>query len=59
LFTDFIFAWDEYFSDGLLQNVQVVFTKWKKGLTSYLNDKDEQVHMSILSLCLRDSCSIV
>jgi len=40
LFTDFIIAWDEYFSDGLLQNVQAVFTKWKKALTSYLNGND-------------------
>ncbi|KAL3030485.1 hypothetical protein AAZX31_03G222700 [Glycine max] len=29
-------------ADVLLQNVQAVFTKWKKALTSYLTDIDEQ-----------------
>ncbi|KAG4916907.1 hypothetical protein JHK87_054464 [Glycine soja] len=32
-------------ADGLLQNVQAVFTKWKKALTSYLTDIDEQIEV--------------
>ncbi|KAK7397263.1 hypothetical protein VNO78_18430 [Psophocarpus tetragonolobus] len=32
-------------ADSLLQNVQVVFTKWKKVLTSYLTDIDEQIEI--------------
>lgn len=47
------------FSDGLIQNVQVLLTKWKKTLTSYLTDMDEQVHLSILSPCWSYSCSLV
>ncbi|TKY61431.1 translation initiation factor eIF-2B subunit epsilon [Spatholobus suberectus] len=32
-------------ADSLLQNVQVVFSKWKKVLTSYLTDIDEQIEV--------------
>ncbi|KAL3030484.1 hypothetical protein AAZX31_03G222700 [Glycine max] len=32
-------------ADVLLQNVQAVFTKWKKALTSYLTDIDEQIEV--------------
>ncbi|CAJ1960974.1 unnamed protein product [Sphenostylis stenocarpa] len=44
-------------ADGLLQNVQVVFTKWKKALTSYLNDKDEQIEVILKfeEMCLESA----
>lgn len=32
-----------------MQNVEVVLTKWKNVLTSYLSDMDDQVHLSVLS----------
>jgi len=47
----FIIASGINFSDGLVQNVHVVLTKWKKVLASYLNDTDEQVRLLILSPC--------
>ncbi|RDX99323.1 Translation initiation factor eIF-2B subunit epsilon, partial [Mucuna pruriens] len=44
-------------ADGLLQNVQIVFTKWKKVLTSYLNDIDEQIEVILKfeEMCLESA----
>ncbi|XP_027348978.1 translation initiation factor eIF-2B subunit epsilon isoform X1 [Abrus precatorius] len=44
-------------SDGLLQNVQAVFTKWKKVLTSYLTDIDEQIEVILKfeEMCLESA----
>ncbi|BAT88014.1 hypothetical protein VIGAN_05144500 [Vigna angularis var. angularis] len=44
-------------SDGLLQNVQGVFTKWKKALTSYLNGNDEQIEVILKfeEMCLESA----
>lgn len=44
-------------ADGLVQNVHVVLTKWKKVLASYLNDTDEQIEVILKfeEICLESA----
>ncbi|KAK7337851.1 hypothetical protein VNO77_18438 [Canavalia gladiata] len=44
-------------ADGLLQNVQAVFRKWKNVLTSYLTDIDEQIEVILKfeEMCLESA----
>lgn len=44
-------------ADGLVQNVHVVLTKWKKVLASYLNDTDEQIEVILKfeEMCLESA----
>ncbi|CAJ2637194.1 unnamed protein product [Trifolium pratense] len=44
-------------AERLTQNVQAVLTKWKKVLTSYLNDMDEQIEVILKfeEMCLESA----